>query len=55
MSSIQVKMSRLTYTQYFDHDFTGTHDDCQSVEIGVTSLTEFTQWARGASQARFLG
>jgi endoglucanase len=41
--------------QYFDHDFTGTHADCQSVEIGVASLTEFTQWAREHGKRGFLG
>jgi endoglucanase len=41
--------------QYFDHDFTGTHPDCQSVEIGVTLLTEFTQWAREHGKRGFLG
>jgi endoglucanase len=41
--------------QYIDRDFTGTHADCQSVDIGVTSLTEFTQWAREHGKRGFLG
>jgi endoglucanase len=41
--------------QYFDRDFTGTHADCQSAEIGVTSLTDFTRWARGHGKRGFLG
>ena|SRR5262245_4235600 len=41
--------------QYIDRDFTGTHADCQSVDIGVTSLTEFTQWAREHGKLGFLG
>jgi endoglucanase len=41
--------------QYFDHDFTGTHRECQSVEIGVTSLMEFTKWAREYGKRGFLG
>jgi endoglucanase len=41
--------------QYFDRDFTGTHADCQSVEIGVTSLTPFTRWARERRKRGFLG
>jgi endoglucanase len=41
--------------QYFDHNFTGTHADCQSVEIGVRSLTPFTEWAREHHKRGFLG
>lgn len=41
--------------QYFDYDFTGTHDDCQSVEIGVKSLMPFTHWAREHRKRGFLG
>jgi endoglucanase len=41
--------------QYFDRDFTGTHADCQSVEIGVTSLVPFNHWARGHGKRGFLG
>lgn len=41
--------------QYFDHNFTGTHADCQSDEIGVTSLTPFTEWAREHHKRGFLG
>lgn len=41
--------------QYFDHDFTGTHADCQSVDIGVQSLDEFTRWARQHKKQGFLG
>jgi endoglucanase len=41
--------------QYFDRDFTGTHDHCQSDDIGVTSLTPFTKWAREHHKRGFLG
>ena len=41
--------------QYFDFDFTGTHDDCQSAEIGIKSLAPFTQWARDNRKRGFLG
>jgi endoglucanase len=41
--------------QYFDRDFTGTHADCQSLDIGVRSLTPFTQWAREHRKRGFLG
>jgi endoglucanase len=41
--------------QYFDRGFTGTHADCQSVEIGVKSLTPFTEWAREHRKRGFLG
>jgi endoglucanase len=41
--------------QYFDGDFTGTHGDCQSVNIGITTLKPFTQWARKHRKRGFLG
>lgn len=41
--------------QYFDHSFTGSHADCQSADIGVASLTPFTQWAREHGKRGFLG
>lgn len=41
--------------QYFDHSFTGSHADCQSINIGVASLTPFTQWAREHGKHGFLG
>ena len=41
--------------QYFDRDFTGTHADCQSLDIGVTTLTPFTRWAREHRKRGFLG
>jgi len=41
--------------QYFNKDFTGSKPDCQSVEIGVKSLTPFTQWARKHRKRGFLG
>ena len=41
--------------QYFDHNFTGTQADCQNVEIGVTSLTPFTVWAREHRKRGLLG
>lgn len=41
--------------QYFNKDFTGAQADCQSVDIGVTSLTPFTNWARDRRKRGFLG
>ena len=41
--------------QYFNSDFTGTAADCQNLEIGVTTLTPFTQWARRHRKRGFLG
>ena len=41
--------------QYFDRDFTGTHAECQNIEIGVNSLKRFTRWAREHSKRGFLG
>jgi endoglucanase len=41
--------------QYFDYDYTGTHSDCQNVDIGITTLTPFTQWAREHGKRGFLG
>jgi endoglucanase len=41
--------------QYFNRDFTGTHPDCQSAEIGIKLLIPFTQWARQRHKRGFLG
>lgn len=41
--------------QYFDRDFTGTHAQCQSADIGVQSLAQFTEWAREHGKRAFLG
>jgi len=41
--------------QYFDWDYTGTHADCQSTDIGTRTLTPFTQWAREHHKRGFLG
>jgi endoglucanase len=41
--------------QYFDRDFTGTHADCQSVDVGINSLAPFTKWARKHGMRGFLG
>ena len=41
--------------QYFNSDFTGTAADCQSVDIGIKTLTPFTQWARKHRKRGFLG
>lgn len=41
--------------QYFDRDFSGTHRECQSANIGVASLKTFTQWARDHRKRGFLG
>jgi endoglucanase len=41
--------------QYFNSDWTGTRPDCQSDDIGVLTLTPFTQWARKHRKRGFLG
>jgi endoglucanase len=41
--------------QYFNSDWTGTSADCQSRDIGISTLTPFTQWARQHHQRGFLG
>jgi endoglucanase len=41
--------------QYFNSDFTGAAADCQSVDIGVTTLMPFTRWARENRMRGFLG
>ncbi|HWP26986.1 MAG TPA: glycoside hydrolase family 5 protein [Xanthobacteraceae bacterium] len=41
--------------QYFDRDFTGTHAECRSVDIGERTLTPFTLWARKHRKRGFLG
>ena len=38
--------------QYFNADWTGTSADCQSVDIGISTLTPVTEWARQHQQAR---
>ncbi|MGH9549594.1 MAG: cellulase family glycosylhydrolase, partial [Terriglobales bacterium] len=41
--------------QYFDADWTGTSPDCSSVDVGLQTLTPFTQWARQHHRQGFLG
>ena len=41
--------------QYFNADFTGTSADCQSIDIGIETLTPLTEWARKHGQRGFLG
>ncbi len=41
--------------QYFNSDFTGTSADCQSVDIGISTLTPVTQWAKQHGKRVFLG
>lgn len=41
--------------QYFNADWTGASADCQSVDIGVETLTPVTQWARKHGKRVFLG
>ena len=41
--------------QYFNADFTGTSADCQSVDIGISTLTPVTEWARQHKRRTFLG
>jgi endoglucanase len=41
--------------QYLDSDYSGTSGSCQSESIGVTTLQEFTDWARRNKHRAFLG
>lgn len=41
--------------QYLDRDYSGTHPDCRSEQIGVTTLERFTQWLRDNGKRGFLG
>ena len=41
--------------QYFNFDWTGTTADCQSVDIGISTLTPVTDWSRQNKQRAFLG
>ena len=41
--------------QYFNADWTGTSADCQSVDIGISTLTPVTEWARKHGKHAFLG
>lgn len=41
--------------QYFDHNYSGQSEDCQSEAIGAESLEKFTQWLRENNQLGFLG
>jgi endoglucanase len=41
--------------QYLNADWTGTSADCQSVDIGISTLTPVTEWARQHRKRVFLG
>jgi len=41
--------------QYLDSDFSGTHPECRNDQIGVTTLTEVTDWLRRNNKRGFLG
>jgi len=41
--------------QYLNADWTGTSADCQRGDIGIETLTPFTQWAQKYHQRGFLG
>ena len=41
--------------QYFNADFTGTSADCQSADIGLSTLTPVTEWAKRHGKRVFLG
>lgn len=41
--------------QYFNSDWTGASADCQSVDIGVETLSQVTQWAKQHGKRVFLG
>jgi len=41
--------------QYLNADWTGTSADCQSVDVGVSTLTPVTEWAKQHRKRLFLG
>ena len=41
--------------QYFNADWTGTSADCQSVDVGISTLTPVTEWAKQHGKRAFLG
>lgn len=41
--------------QYFDADYSGTSNECQSETVGQEALEKFTQWLRDNKQRGFLG
>lgn len=41
--------------QYFDSNYSGTHDACQNEAIGENSLKKFTKWLRDNNHRGFLG
>lgn len=41
--------------QYLDSNFSGTHPDCTSETVGVTTLTGVTEWLRRHHKRGFLG
>ena len=41
--------------QYLNADWTGASADCQSVDVGISALTQVTEWARQHSKRIFLG
>ena len=41
--------------QYFNSDWSGASADCQSVDVGISTLTPVTDWARKHGKRVFLG
>ena len=41
--------------QYFNADWTGASADCQSVDVGIETLTPVTEWAKQHGKRVFLG
>jgi endoglucanase len=41
--------------QYLDSNYSGTHPQCRSEQIGVTTLQRFTQWLHDNGKRGFLG
>ena len=41
--------------QYFNADWTGTSGDCRNIDVGISTLSPVTQWARRHHQRVFLG
>ena len=57
MSNVEDPANNFAYEvhQYFNADWTGTKPDCQSVDIGISTLTPVTEWARQRRKRAFLG
>ena len=57
MLNVEDPANNLVYEvhQYLNADWTGTTADCQSADIGISTLTPVTKWARQHGKRIFLG